>query len=212
VGSNPARGATSSLHSGNYYKESSKDVNIASNRNRESEMAIERVGVLKFNGNDVTVVGADIQVGQQAPDFTAVAQDWTTYKGLKETWGKVRIIGSLPSLSTSVCDRETRRFNQEATGLDERIVVLTVSMDLPFTLKNWCAASGVDSVKTLSDHKKADFGKKYGVLLKDQRFFRRAVFVVDQNDRVVYSAYMPTIGDEPNYPEVLEAARWALTH
>jgi thiol peroxidase len=173
-------------------------------------MAIERVGVFKFGGKDVTVVGPDIQVGQPAPDFTVIAQDWSTFNGLQETKGKVRIIGSLPSLNTSVCDRETRRFNQEATGLDERIVILTVSMDLPFTLKNWCAATGVDRVKTLSDHKNADFGQKYGVFIKDHRFLRRAVFVVDQNDKVVYSAYMPTIGDEPNYAEVLEAARRAL--
>jgi thiol peroxidase len=170
-------------------------------------MAIERVGLLKFEGNDVTVIGPDIQVGQKAPDFTVVTQDWKTFNGLKDTQGKVRIIGSLPSLSTSVCDRETRRFNQEASGLDERIIILTVSMDLPFTLKNWCAAAGVDRVKTLTDYKNADFGQKYGVLLKDQRFLRRAVFVVDQNDQVVYSAYMPAIGLEPDYPQVLEAAR-----
>jgi thiol peroxidase len=173
----------------------------------ESNMAIERVGLLKFEGNDVTVIGPDIQVGQKAPDFTVVTQDWKTFNGLKDTQGKVRIIGSLPSLSTSVCDRETRRFNQEASGLDERIIILTVSMDLPFTLKNWCAAAGVDRVKTLTDYKNADFGQKYGVLLKDQRFLRRAVFVVDQNDQVVYSAYMPAIGLEPDYPQVLEAAR-----
>jgi len=175
-------------------------------------MTIERVGILKFAGKDVTVVGPDIQVGHQAPEFTAVMQDWSDYKGLQETKGKVRIIGSLPSLNTSVCDRETRRFNQEATALDERIVILMVSMDLPFTLKNWCAASGVDRVITLSDHKNSDFAQKYGVLVKDHRFLRRAVFVVDQDDKVVYSAYMPTIGDEPNYPEVLEAARRALKH
>ncbi len=174
-------------------------------------MAIERVGLLKFNGNDVTVIGPDVQVGQPAPEFSVVAQDWTTFSGLKDTHGKVRIIGSLPSLSTSVCDRETRRFNQEASGLDERVVILTVSMDLPFTIRNWCAAAGVDRVKTLSDHMHADFGQKYGVLLKDQRIFRRAIFVVDQNDKVVYSAYMPAIGDEPDYPQVLEAARRALS-
>ena len=173
-------------------------------------MTIERTGILKFNGNDVTVIGPDIKVGQIAPEFTVDAQDWSTFTGLKDTRGKIRIIGSLPSLNTSVCDRETRRFNQEATGLDERIVILMVSMDVPFTLKNWCAAAGVDRVKTLSDHKTADFGEKYGVLLKEHRFFRRAIFVVNQHDRVVYSAYMPTIGDEPNYPEVLEAARGAL--
>jgi len=173
-------------------------------------MTIERVGLLKFNGNEVTVIGSDIVVGQKAPEFTAVTQEWSTFNGLQDTKGKVRIISSLLSLNTSVCDRETRRFNQEATGLDEQIVILTVSMDLPYLLENWCAAAGVDRVKTLSDHKNADFGQKYGVLLKEQRILRRAVFVVDRNDRVVYSAYMPALGDEPNYPEVLEAARRAL--
>ncbi len=74
-------------------------------------MAIERMGLLKFNGNDVTVIGPDIQVGQQAPDFTVTTQEWKTFTGLKDSNGKVRIIVSLPSLNTSVCDRETRRFN-----------------------------------------------------------------------------------------------------
>jgi len=173
-------------------------------------MTIERVGLLKFEGNEVTVIGPDILAGQIAPEFTAVTQEWSTFNGLQDTKGKVRIISSLLSLNTSVCDRETRRFNQEAIGLDDRIVILTVSMDLPYLLKNWCAAAGVDRVKTLSDHKNADFGQKYGVLLKEQRILRRAVFVVDRNDMVVYSAYMPALGDEPNYPEVLEAAKWAL--
>jgi thiol peroxidase len=174
-------------------------------------MAIERFGLLKFAGNDVTVLGPDIMVGQKAPDFIAYTQDWTSFHGLKDTKGKVRIIGSLPSLNTSVCDRETRRFNQEATNLDERIVILTVSMDLPFTLKNWCAAAGVDRVITLSDHKSVDFSIKYGVIIKEYRILRRAIFVINQKDLIVYSAYMPAIGEEPNYPEVLEAARHELS-
>jgi thiol peroxidase len=174
-------------------------------------MTLERIGLIKFAGKDVTVVGPDLQVGQTAPEFSAVTQDWAVFKGLKNTKGKVRIIVSLPSLNTSVCDRETRRFNQEATGLSEQIVIIAISMDLPFTIKNWCAAAGVDRVITLTDHKYADFGEKYGVLLKELRFLRRAVFVIDRSDKVIYSAYMPTIGDEPNYPEVLEAARYAAS-
>jgi thiol peroxidase len=173
-------------------------------------MTIERFGLIQFGGKDVTVIGPDILVGQKAPEFTVVSQDWSPFTGLEDTNGKVRIIGSLPSLSTSVCDRETRRFNQEASKLDDRIIILTVSMDLPFTIKNWCSAAGVDQVKTLSDHKNGDFGQKYGVLLKELRFFRRAIFVVDRNNMVVYSAYMPAIGDEPNYSDVLDAARLAL--
>jgi len=173
-------------------------------------MTLERFGLIKFAGNDVTVIGPDITVGQIAPDFIAYTQDWAEFNGLKDTQGKVRILNSLLSLSTSVCDRETRRFNEEASALDDRIVILTLSMDLPFTLKNWCAAAGVDRVVTLSDHQNADFGGKYGVLIKEKRFFRRAVFVVNQDDVVVYAAYMPILGEEPNYPQVLEAARSAL--
>ncbi len=175
-------------------------------------MAIERVGLIKFSGNDVTVIGPDIKVGQKAPEFNAVTQAWLPFNALQETKGKVRIVGSLPSLSTSVCDRETRRFNQEASELNDQIVILTVSMDLPYTIKNWCAAAGVDRVITLSDHKDAEFGQKYGVLIKEYRVFRRAAFVIDQNDVVVYAAYMPAIGDEPNYPEVLKAAKLVLEH
>jgi len=173
-------------------------------------MTTERFGIFKFSGNDVTVVGPDITSGQKAPDFNVITQDWSPYNGISDTKGKVRIINSLLSISTSVCDRETRRFNQEASALGDGIVILTISMDLPYTIKNWCAASGVDQVKTLSDHKNADFGQKYGVLLKEPRVFRRAVFVVDRNDVVVYSAYMPVLGDEPDYPQVIDAARRAL--
>jgi thiol peroxidase len=176
----------------------------------EHVMTIERVGIIKFAGKDVTVLGPDINLGQKAPEFSVITQDWSTYNGIQDTKGKVRIINSLLSLSTSVCDRETRRFNQEATALGDGIVILTVSMDLPYTIKNWCAAAGVDQVKTLSDSKNADFGLKYGVLLKEPRVFRRAVFVVDRSDKVVYAAYMPVLGDEPNYPDVLNAARHAL--
>jgi thiol peroxidase len=173
-------------------------------------MTIERFGLIKFAGNDVTVIGPDITIGQKAPEFTVHTQAWSDFNGLGGTSGKVRIISTILSLSTSVCDRETRRFNQEASGMDDRIVILTISMDLPFAIKDWCAAAGVDRVITLSDHKTAEFGQKYGVLIKEHRILRRAIFVVDQNDQVVYSAYMPAFGDEPNYPEVLEAARRVL--
>jgi len=173
-------------------------------------MTIKRVGLLKFGGQDVTIIGQDLKVGDKAPEFTVQTQDWSIVKGLGSTKGKVRIIATLPSLNTSVCERETRRFNQEAAALGEEIAILTVSMDLPFTLKNWCAAAGIDRVITLSDHKTAEFGQKYGVLVKEYRFLRRAIFVIDQNDMLVYSAYMPAIGVEPDYPEVLAAARLAL--
>jgi thiol peroxidase len=173
-------------------------------------LGVERKGLIEFRGQDVTVVGEDVQVGDQAPEFSVLTMDWTWMKALEDTQGKVRIIGSLPSLNTAVCDRETKKFNLEAGSLGSDVAILMVSMDLPWTLNQWCAAAGVDQVITLTDHKNAEFGKKYGVLLKELRIFRRAVFVVDRNGKVVYVEYMPSIGDEPDYSLVLEAARNAL--
>ena len=164
----------------------------------------------QFYDKVVHVAGPSLQVGQEAPEFIAVAQDWSEVQGLASTVGKVRIIGSLPSLNTSVCDRETRRFNQEAAGLSEEIAILMLSMDLPYTLKNWCAAAGIDKVITLSDHKYGDFGEKYGVLLQEPRVLRRAIFVVDRDQKIVYAEYMPSNRDEPKYEEVIAAARSVL--
>lgn len=171
---------------------------------------MERKGLIKFNGQDMTVIGVDLLVNQKAPVFTAQKMDWSNFDALSETKNKVRIIGALPSLNTSVCDLETRRFNQEAAALSGEIAILMVSMDLPFTLANWCAAAGVEKVITLSDHLNAEFGQKYGVLIKELRIFRRAVFVVDRSDRLTYVDYLPELGQEPKYDQVLEAAKKAL--
>lgn len=171
---------------------------------------MERTGIFQFQDKDMTVVGEDLVVGQAAPEFTAQAGDWSMVKALQSSEGKVRIIGSLPSLNTSVCDRETRRFNEAAAALGEDVAILMVSMDVPFTLKNWCAAAGVDRVITLSDHLTGEFGEKYGVLLKEPRIFRRAIFVVDRKGVVVYAAYTPALGVEPDYSQVLDAAQGAL--
>jgi thiol peroxidase len=145
-----------------------------------------------------------------APEFSVDTKDWTSLNALESTQGKVRIIGSLPSLSSSTCNRETRRFNQDAATLSDDVVILMVSMDLPWTLREWCAAAGVDRVVTLSDHRDGNFGQKYGVFLKELRIHRRAIFVVDRQGKIVYADYMPSLSDEPRYEEVLSAARKAL--
>jgi len=94
--------------------------------------------------------------------------------------------------------------------LSKDIVIEVISTDLPYTQKSWCGAAGVDQVMVLSDHMTAEFGEKYGCLIKERRILRRAVFVVDRQDKVTYVAYMPALGVEPNYEEVLGAARAAL--
>jgi thiol peroxidase len=173
-------------------------------------VSVERKGLMEFRGQKVTIIGEDVKVGEQAPEFSALTMDWSSMNALESTQGKVRIIGSLPSLSTAVCDRETRKFNIEASSMSDDIAILMVSMDLPFTLSQWCAAAGVDRVITLSDQRDAEFGEKFGVLLKELGIFRRAVFVVDPNGKIDYVEYLPSLGDEPDYEAVLEAARKAL--
>lgn len=171
---------------------------------------MERTDIFKLADKPVTIVGPDVTVGQQAPEFTVRQQDWSVVDGLASTQGKVRILAAVPSLSTSTCDLETKTFNQEAAALDKDIVIITLSTDLPYTLKNWCAANGVEKVTLLSDAYDANFGEKYGVLIKERRIFRRAVFVVDRQGKVVYVDYMPVLGDQPKYDEVLAAAKKAL--
>lgn len=170
----------------------------------------ERFGLIKFKGQDATVVGPDLQPGDEAPEFLVQRLDWTPFAGLADTQGKVRILAAVPSLDTEVCDREARRFNAEAAALGPDIAILVISTDLPFAQKRWCGAAGVDQVVVLSDHMNADFGAKYGCLIKEARILRRAVFVVDRQGKIAYAAYMPALGDEPDYAAVLAAARAAL--
>jgi thiol peroxidase len=173
-------------------------------------MSAERFGLIKVGGRDVTVVGEDLEVGRDAPDFSAHALDWSVLRGLADTQGKVRILAAVPSLDTETCDRETRRFDQEAARLSKDIVIEVISTDLPYTQKRWCGAAGVDQVMVLSDHQSVEFGEKYGCLIKERRILPRAVFVVNRQGKLTYVAYMPILGEEPDYEEVLEAARSAL--
>ena len=121
--------------------------------------------------------------------------------------GNVCIVSAVPSLDTPVCDMETRRFNQEAENLGADIAILTVSMDLPFAQKRWCGAAGVGKVITLSDHRTAEFGIAYGILIKDLRLLARAVFVVDREGIIQYIDLVKEIADEPDYDAILSAVK-----
>ncbi len=173
---------------------------------------LERKGLIKFGNRDVTVVGPDMTVGQEAPEFTAHTRDWRTISVLAETAGKVRVIAALPSIDTPVCDIEGQKFNEAATALSDDIVIITISADLPFAQQRWCGDHGIERLLVVSDHMDMEFGKKYGCLMKEVRLLRRAVFVIDRDNKIVYADYMKALGDEPNYDEVLAAAKSALAH
>ncbi|KKI91150.1 peroxidase [Bacillus sp. SA1-12] len=162
---------------------------------------------ITFKNNPVTLLGNEVNVGDTAPDFTVLANDLSEVT-LANSKGKVRLISVVPSIDTGVCDAQTRRFNEDASKLDN-VEVLTISVDLPFAQKRWCASNGLENVQTLSDHRDLSFGEAYGVHIKELRLLARAVFVVDANDKVTYVEYVSEATNHPNYEAAIEAAKTA---
>jgi thiol peroxidase len=169
----------------------------------------ERTGIITFKGNPFTLLGPELKVGDKAPDFTVVDSGLQPVS-LATSAGKIRIISAVPSLDTPVCDTETRRFNQEAAGLPGNVVVLTVSLDLPFAQKRWCGAAGIDRVVTLSDYQERSFAGAYGVLIKELKLLTRAIFVVDASGVIRYIQIVPEVTSEPDYAAVIAAAKACL--
>jgi thiol peroxidase len=166
----------------------------------------ERTGIVTMRGNPLTLVGNQLKTGEMAPDFIALDNNLSPIS-LSSFRGKICILSAVPSLDTPVCDLETRKFNEEASRLGPDMVILTVSMDLPFAQKRWCAASGVDKVQTLSDHRDAAFGISYGVLIKELRLLARAVFIVDRRGTLQYIQIIKEMTNEPDYEAILSALK-----
>jgi len=166
----------------------------------------ERTGIITMRGNPLTLIGNEVKVGDVAPDFVVLDNNLSPVK-FSSFRGKTCIISSVPSLDTPVCDMETKKFNEEAGRLGPDVAILTVSMDLPFAQKRWCAAAGVDKVQTLSDHRDASFGTSYGVLIKELRLLARAVFLVDRKGIIQYIQLVKEVSKEPDYEAVLNTLR-----
>lgn len=169
----------------------------------------ERKGLVTMKGKPLTLVGNEVKVGEPVPDCEVVGKDLEPVK-LSSFKGKVCIISSFPSLDTSVCDIMTRRFNEDAVALSEDVVVLAISMDLPFAQARWCVAADVENVNMFSDHRSASFGKAFGVLIKDLRLLARAVFVVDREGIVRYIEIVDELTHEPDYEASLRVAEKLL--
>lgn len=168
----------------------------------------KRSDVVKFGGNPVTLIGTEVKIGDKAPDFTALSPDLSPLS-LSDTKGKVRVISVVPSIDTSVCDIQTRWFNEEAAKIDG-LTVLSISVDLPFALKKYCAAKDIANIKTISDHKDLDFGLKYGFVIEELRLLSRGTVVIDKNDIVRHVEYVANIGDQPDYDKVMTVVKQYL--
>jgi thioredoxin-dependent peroxiredoxin len=161
---------------------------------------------ITFKQNPVTLPGNEVKIGDQAPDFTVLANDLSEVT-LKNSAGKTRLISVVPSLDTGVCSDQTKRFSEEAASLGEEVEVLTISADLPFAQKRWVDINGVNSITPLSDHRELSFGEAYGVSMKELRLLARSIFVVDGNDTVKYVEYVSEGTDHPNYDQALQAVK-----
>jgi thiol peroxidase len=159
-----------------------------------------------MHGNPLTLLGNAIEPGDKAPDFALLDMNLAVKK-LGDFDGKVKVISLTPSLDTPVCDMQIHWFNKDATNQPGDVVVLNVSVDLPFAIKRFCGANEIDKVTILSDHRDVSFGNNYGVLIKELRLLARSIFIIDRDNVVRYAKIVPEQTNEPDYEEALKALK-----
>lgn len=165
----------------------------------------ERKNVVTFASNPVTLIGDETKVGEKAPEFTLVKQDLSEFK-LSEASGKIRLISIVPSLDTSVCSLQTRKFNEDASKIKD-VQIITISMDLPFAQGRFCGANGIENILVASDYKDRAFGEKYGFIMKENMLLARGIVIIDKNDKIRYVEYVPEVTNEVNFEKALEVAK-----
>jgi len=172
-------------------------------------MTQERTGIITLKGNPATLLGPDIGVGTDAPEFTVVDNAMQPVT-LADSKGKIRLIATVPSLDTPTCDTMTRKFNQDCAELPADVVVDTISLDLPFAQKRWCGNAGIERVRTLSDYRERSFAMAYGLLCKELMLLARAVLIIDRNGKIAYRQIVPEVTSEPDYAAATKALQKLL--
>lgn len=165
------------------------------------------MSTITFKGNPINTIGNLPEVGKGAQEFTMVSGDLSE-KNLADYTGKRVVLNIFPSIDTGICAASARKFNEEASNLDNTVVI-NVSRDLPFALSRFCAAEGLNNVETLSDFR-GNFGEDYGVTLSDsplKGLLSRAVVVLDEKAKVIYTEQVPEIGQEPNYEAAIASLK-----
>lgn len=157
---------------------------------------------ITMGGNPIKLLGNEIKVNDKAPEFSAVNKDMTPFN-FSDLKGKLKIISVVPSVDTKICEFQTISFNEEATKHPE-VVVLTISVDLPFAQQRFCVANDIENSIVVSDHRALDFGMKYGFAIDEIRLLARGIVIVDQNETVRYVEYVKEVGTHPDYDKALE--------
>jgi thioredoxin-dependent peroxiredoxin len=168
----------------------------------------KRAAAVTFKGNPKTLIGPALKAGDKAPDFATVSNTLEIIK-LASTPGKGRLFSVVPSLDTPVCSKQTHKFDTEMAALKDKVACYTISLDMPFAQKRFCAAESIANMQTLSDTHDHSFGQQYGVLIEGlpMPLLTRAVFVVDKDNKITYCEYVPEVTSEPNYDKALEALK-----
>ena len=162
-------------------------------------------GKYTMGGKPITVLEKDLKIGQRAPAFELVGNEFNILRN-DLFYGKVVILSCVPSIDTPICSLQTRRFHEEALKLSNDIRIITVSKDLPFAQSRWCAANGVDNVIMASDYRNFGFATDYGVLIKEMGLLARAVFILDKEGKIAYIQRVPEMAQEPDYAPILAMA------
>lgn len=158
-----------------------------------------------FLGQPVSLLGERLVVGDQAKPFTLMSKDLTKIS-LSDFDGKKKVLSVVPSIDTGICSTQTRIFNQELSALEDTVVI-TISMDLPFAQKRWCGAAGLEAVVLLSDYAQQSFGRDYGLLMADWHLLARAVLVLDENNKVIYTDYVDNVNSEPDFEKAIAVVK-----
>ena len=166
----------------------------------------KRNNEVTMKGNPITLLGPKLKAGDKAPDFTALKTDLSELK-LSDYKGKVVILTAFPSIDTSVCALQAKRFNEEAGKLKDDVSIITISVDLPFALGRFCAAEGIENEVTVSDHKELDFGYKYGFVIKELRLLERGIVVIDKEGIIKYVEYCKEVTEHPSYDKAIEIVK-----
>lgn len=170
----------------------------------------KRANAVTFKGNPLALIGPQLKAGDKAPDFACVTSALEVI-GIGKTPGKARLFSVVPSLDTPVCSEQTKRFEQSLASLKDKVACYTISLDLPFAQKRFCASENVSNMQTLSDTHDHSFGQNYGVLIEGLPLplLSRAVFVVDKSGKITYVEYVPEVTQHPNYDNAVAALKSA---
>lgn len=175
--------------------------------NFDSKKLKSTQNLVKAGDKYITLLGEQVNVGEQAPQFKVVDKNFAAVT-LADFQGQTILISVVPSLDTGVCSIQTKRFNEEAAKLPDNIVILTISNDLPFAQKRFCDVEKIDGIKVLSDSVWRDFGVNYGLLIKDMGLLTRAIFVINNQGKIVYKDLVANISQHPDYDKALAKVRY----